>query len=91
MDTFYFDIHYVYEESPYEEREQHGFVVAEDFIEAMKRIAEYFGNDRKVSVSREISKLHEEAVRGTLEEVIAHFTGTEPRGEIVIVLAGLEE
>lgn len=45
MDIFYFDIHYVYEESPYEEREQHGFVVAEDFTEAMKRIAEYFGND----------------------------------------------
>ena len=60
-------------------------------LKTLTQFAEYFGNDRKVSVSREISKLHEEAVRGTLEEVIAHFTGTEPRGEIVIVLAGLEE
>ena len=42
-------------------------------------------------IIEEISKLHEEAVRGTLEEVIAHFTETEPRGEIVIVLAGLED
>ena len=37
---------------------------------------------------REISKLHEETVRGTLAEVIAHFTATEPRGEIVIILGG---
>jgi len=42
-------------------------------------------------VSREISKLHEETVRGTLEEVIAHFTVNDPRGEIVIVLAGLKD
>ena len=60
-------------------------------LKTLTQFAEYFGNDRKVSVSREISKLHEEAVRGTLEEVIAHFTETEPRGEIVIVLAGLED
>ena len=47
-----------------------------------------FGPDRQVSVCREISKVHEESVRGTLAEVIAHFTATEPRGEIVIVVAG---
>jgi 16S rRNA C1402 (ribose-2'-O) methylase RsmI len=41
-----------------------------------------------VAVCREISKLHEETVRGTLTEVIAHFTATEPRGEIVIILGG---
>ena len=46
---------------------------------------------RPVSVSREISKIHEETVRGTLEEVIAHFTVNEPKGEIVIVLAGLKD
>ena len=44
-----------------------------------------------VSVCREISKIHEESVRGTLQEVIAHFTATEPRGEIVIILAGKED
>jgi 16S rRNA (cytidine1402-2'-O)-methyltransferase len=47
------------------------------------------GAERKVSVSREISKLHEETVRGTLSEVISHFSMNEPKGEIVIVLAGL--
>ena len=40
---------------------------------------------------REISKIHEESVRGTLAEVIAHFTATPPKGEIVIILAGCEE
>lgn len=48
------------------------------------------GGDRQVSVSREISKLHEETVRGTLEEVITHFTQNEPKGEIVIILSGLK-
>ncbi len=43
---------------------------------------------RQVSVCREISKVHEESVRGTLAEVIAHFQQHEPRGEFVIVLAG---
>mgnify|MGYP001679833437 CR=1 FL=1 len=41
-----------------------------------------------MSVSREISKVHEEHVRGTLKDVITHFMETDPRGEIVIVLAG---
>ena len=44
-----------------------------------------------MSVSREISKVHEETVRGTLEEVILHFSEHEPKGEIVIVLAGLKQ
>ena len=47
------------------------------------------GLERQVSVAREISKVHEESVRGSLKEVIAHFSETEPRGEIVIILAGL--
>jgi 16S rRNA (cytidine1402-2'-O)-methyltransferase len=41
-------------------------------------------------VCREISKIHEESVRGTLKEVVEHFTKVEPRGEIVVVLAGLD-
>ena len=57
-------------------------------MKTLQQFAEYFGADRPVSVCREISKVHEESVRGTLEEVIAHFQQTEPRGEIVIVLGG---
>ena len=57
-------------------------------LKTLQQLAEVFGTERQVSVAREISKVHEESVRGTLEETIAHFTQTEPRGEIVIVLAG---
>ena len=57
-------------------------------VKTLNQFAEIFGADRPVSVCREISKVHEESVRGTLEEVIAHFTETEPKGEIVIVLGG---
>ena len=57
-------------------------------LKTLQQLAEFMGGDRQVSVCREISKVHEESVRGTLDEVIAHFTQTEPRGEIVIVLAG---
>lgn len=57
-------------------------------VKTLRQFAEVFGAGRQVSVCREISKLHEESVRGTLEEVIAHFVQTEPRGEIVIVLEG---
>ena len=57
-------------------------------LKTLQQLAEMMGGDRQVSVCREISKVHEESVRGTLDEVIAHFTQTEPRGEIVIVLAG---
>ena len=51
----------------------------------------FFGTERQATVSREISKLHEETVRGSLAELIEHFTATEPRGEIVIVLAGIDD
>ena len=59
-------------------------------LKTLTQFAEIFGADRPVSVCREISKIHEESVRGTLQEVIAHFTETEPRGEIVIILEGKE-
>ena len=59
-------------------------------LKTLTQFAEIFGADRPVSVCREISKIHEESVRGTLQEVIAHFTETEPRGEIVIILGGRE-
>lgn len=59
-------------------------------LKTLTQFAEVFGAERPVSVCREISKIHEESVRGTLQEVITHFTETEPRGEIVIILGGKE-
>ena len=57
-------------------------------LKTLQQFAEVFGADRQVSVAREISKVHEEHVRGTLHDVIQHFEATEPLGEIVIILAG---
>lgn len=57
-------------------------------LKTLMQLAEVLGEDRQVAVCREISKLHEENRRGTLNEVIQHFKSTEPRGEIVIVVAG---
>ncbi|MCO6161508.1 16S rRNA (cytidine(1402)-2'-O)-methyltransferase [Flavobacterium sp. NRK F7] len=49
---------------------------------------QYFGADRKVTVSRELSKLHEETIRGTAEEVLQHFEAKPAKGEIVVCVAG---
>ncbi|MBR1499589.1 MAG: 16S rRNA (cytidine(1402)-2'-O)-methyltransferase [Bacteroidaceae bacterium] len=57
-------------------------------VKALTQFIEVFGPERQVSVCREISKIHEESVRGSLAEVLAHFTETEPRGEFVIVVGG---
>lgn len=57
-------------------------------VKTLEQFAEAFGGDRPVCVCREISKVHEESVRGTLTEVIAYFKEHEPRGEFVIVLGG---
>ena len=54
----------------------------------LSQFIETFGPDRQACVCREISKIHEESVRGTLEDISQHFTQTAPRGEIVIVVAG---
>lgn len=59
-------------------------------VKTLTQFAEYFGSERRASVSREISKLHEETVRGNLADLIEHFTRTEPRGEIVIVIEGID-
>lgn len=48
----------------------------------------YFGEDRPICVSRELSKLHEENVRGSVKEVLAHFEKKPAKGEIVVVVAG---
>lgn len=57
-------------------------------IKSLEQFAEFFGEDREVSVSREITKKFEETVRGTVAEVLEHFRNKEPKGEFVIVLAG---
>lgn len=57
-------------------------------VKTLEQFGEVFGEDRQVSVCREISKVHEESVRGTLAEVVAHFKQTPPKGEIVIVVGG---
>ena len=57
-------------------------------VKTLEQFAEYFGPDRECSVAREISKVHEEHRRGTLAEVAAWYAGHEPKGEIVIVVAG---
>lgn len=57
-------------------------------VKTLKDIAKYFGDDRQVSVSRELSKLHEETQRGTVTEVLEYYTSKPPKGEIVIVVSG---
>lgn len=57
-------------------------------LKTLENFIEYFGENRKVSVSREISKLHEETLRGTLSEILTIFASRSIRGEIVIVLEG---
>ena len=59
-------------------------------VKALQQFVEVFGPERPAAVCREISKLHEETVRGTLSEVLAHFNEHEPRGEFVIVVGGKE-
>ena len=57
-------------------------------IKTLGHFCEYFGEDRLVSVSRELTKLYEETIRGTVKEVLAHYTNKPPKGEIVIVVDG---
>ena len=57
-------------------------------LKTLLQLSTVLGGERPASVAREISKIHEECVRGTLEELVQHFTTTAPRGEIVIVVGG---
>jgi len=57
-------------------------------VKSLQLFGEIFGMDRPVSVSREISKMYEETVRGNIGEVLAYFQQKEPKGEFVIVVAG---
>ena len=57
-------------------------------VKCLEQFAEVFGSERRVSVSRDLTKKFEQTVRGTVAEVLEHFRTTEPKGEFVIVLAG---
>lgn len=60
-------------------------------VKALQQFAEAFGQSRQCSACREISKIHEESVRGSIAEVLEHFMANEPRGEFVLVVAGRDE
>ena len=66
----------VFYESPYK------------LLRTLVNFAEYFGSDRLISASRELTKIYEETIRGTVVEVLEHYTEHPPKGEIVIVVAG---
>lgn len=60
-------------------------------VKTLEQLAEFMGNYRRASVSREISKLHEDTQRGTLEDLIAHFKQIPPKGEIVLIVEGFKD
>lgn len=57
-------------------------------VKTLGHFAEFFGEERAISVSRELTKLYEETIRGTVKEVLEHYTEKPPKGEIVIVVKG---
>ncbi len=57
-------------------------------VKTLDMMSEYFGEEREASVSREITKIHEETVRGTLASLLKHFTDNPPKGELALVVAG---
>jgi 16S rRNA (cytidine1402-2'-O)-methyltransferase len=60
-------------------------------IKTLEQLSEALGADRKASVSRELSKMHEETARGSLAELVEHFKSKTIKGEIVIIVAGKED
>lgn len=67
------------------------YVSPHKLVKTLAEFIEYFGPERPVSVSRELSKLHEETVRGTATEVLKHFEEKPPKGEIVVIVGGKEK
>ena len=59
-------------------------------MKSLSQMAEYFGAERKASVSRELTKMHEETVRGTLTELAQYYTDHISKGEFVVVVGGKE-
>ncbi|UYW01210.1 16S rRNA (cytidine(1402)-2'-O)-methyltransferase [Flavobacterium agricola] len=64
------------------------YVSPHKLVKTLAEFVQYFGAERPVSVSREITKLHEETVRGTAAEVLKHFEAKPPKGEIVVIVGG---
>jgi 16S rRNA (cytidine1402-2'-O)-methyltransferase len=64
------------------------YVSPHKLIKTLAEVVQYFGPDRALCVSRELSKLHEENLRGTAQEVLKHFEAKPPKGEIVMCVAG---
>ena len=64
------------------------YVSPHKLVKTLTEFITFFGEDRSICVSRELSKLHEENVRGTAREVLTHFENKPPKGEIVVVVAG---
>lgn len=60
-------------------------------VKTLGQFCEYFGEDRQVSVSRELTKLYEETIRGTTKDVLEHYINKPPKGEIVIVVNGKQK
>jgi 16S rRNA (cytidine1402-2'-O)-methyltransferase len=59
-------------------------------LKTLANFVEYFGEDRQISVSRELSKLYEETIRGTAKDVLQHYTKNPAKGEIVICVEGVK-
>ena len=64
------------------------YVSPHKLVKTLNEFSTYFGADRSICVCRELSKMHEENVRGSIAEVALHFEKTAPKGEIVVVLRG---
>ena len=64
------------------------YVSPHKLIKTLSEFSTYFGEDRLICVSRELSKMHEENIRGSVKEVLNHFENKPPKGEIVITIAG---
>lgn len=70
---------------------EHTIIIYESpfrLVKTLEQLAEYMGQERRATVSREISKMYEDTQRGTLAELIVHFRQTPPKGEIVICIEG---
>ena len=66
------------------------YVSPHKIVKTLEDFISFFGADRRVSISRELSKIHEETLRGSLAELLAHFQKQQPKGEFVLILAGKE-
>ena len=60
-------------------------------LKTLTQLKEVFGDERQAAAVREISKIHEECVRGTLQQLVEHFTANEPRGEFVLLVGGCDK